>query len=128
VPGRVITGTPLQSVSEAAVPPLDGLASSARSTVLNERGYPGSAKRGKIASRSAAIPARSKSRVNPARTGPFGMPAKTNRESGNRVKISAQRRRVDWESFKALLNDPNVTNPLRTDGGASAQSIETIWR
>src|SRR5258708_2221852 len=60
VPGSVTTGTPIQRVSQVVVPPLYGIASSARSTVLNKRWYSGSAMRGKIASRSAAIPARSK--------------------------------------------------------------------
>ena len=78
--------------------------------------------------RPAAIPALSKSPISLSRIGPCGTPANTIRESGNRVRISAHSLRTIGESFKTLLNDPNVMKPLRLNGGSSEQSIETTGR
>src|SRR6266851_8696919 len=128
VPGTVITGTPIQRASQVVVPPLYGIVSSATSTALNERRYSATPTRGEVTIRPASIPARSKSRISPSRVGPCGTPAKTIRESGSRVRISAHSLRTIGESFKTLLNDPNVMKPLRLNGGASAHSIETRGR
>ncbi len=78
------------------------------------------ATRGRNSTRSPATPRLSNSaRTSDFRRSDFTSPI-SSREPGTRISICAQRRHMAFDTLVVALNDPNVTWPLRSNGGTSA--------